>query len=171
MRTTTSPRLPLRPARATIRHDAPLRRDRRAAAAWALAHGRPLDLDALTVLLAVVEESARIEQRPADRWTPNTVLNLLFGAAVEWCRRQSVELPASMGESLYTYLRFLHDRQRFGDGSAPITELCTTTIELAGLTGDGRIRHRSPTFRTNPGTLAGSRAAHPGGSNLRQLRI
>ena len=155
MTTQTAPRTS-QPARSAVQLDAALRQHRCEVVRWALSAGRPLNLDAITVIIAARQSEAVAEGRPFTRWTTNTVLMFLFGTATQWCNDQAVELPTHAGESLFTYLAYLNANHELASGSSPIGQLRRSVCELAGLNTSG---HR-PTDRSHP-TLAETIELHP----------
>jgi hypothetical protein len=132
-----------RPSRSAVRLDTTLRAIRREVARWALAEGQPLNLDALTVILAARHHEALVEGRPFNRWTANSVLTFLFGTADDWCDRHGVARQQHLGESLLTYVNFLHTSGVLSSGSSPIRQLRGTISDLAGLTPAGHRRDRA----------------------------
>ena len=130
-----------RTARTAVPLDPTLRALRCEIARWALNHGRPLNLDAVTVILAARHAEAVVEGRPFNRWTTNTVLTFLFGTADDWCLRQRLPTPPHLGESLLTYIAFLAEAGVLAPGSSTPRQLQNTISDLAGLTASG---HRRP---------------------------
>lgn len=139
--TTETAARPTRPARGSVRLDPTLRALRCEIARWALAEGRPLNLDAITVILAARHREALAEGRSFNRWTTNSVLTFLFGTADVWCDDQGVAHPPHLGESLFTYVEFLHASGVLSADSSRIVALRSTIADLAGLSTDG---HRRP---------------------------
>lgn len=140
MTTQTAPHT-ARPARVAAPLEPTLRALRCEAARWALATGRPLNLDAVTVILGARHAEAMVERRPFNRWTTNSVLTFLFGTADDWCAEHGVAPPTHLGESLLTYVTFLDAVGVLAPGSATIRQLTNTIADLAGLTSSG---HRRP---------------------------
>ncbi len=126
-----------RPARSAIALDPTLRALRHEVARWALQHGRPLNLDAVTIVLAARHHEALVEGRHFNRWTANSVLTFLFGTADEWCDRNRVQRQAHLGETLLTYIDFLAAAGVLAPGSSRITVLRSTIRDLAGLLPTG----------------------------------
>lgn len=140
MTTQTASRI-ARPARSNVHLDAPLRALRCEVSRWALAAGQPLNIDAITVILAARHAEAIIEGRAFSRWTTNSVLTFLYGTADDWCDRNHIEHPQHLGESLLTYINFLVEAGVLATGSSPVRQLRNTIADLAGLTATG---HRRP---------------------------
>lgn len=128
------------PARRAIRLDDTLRRHRCEVARYALRAGRPLNLDAITLILAAKQFESNAERRPFTRWTRRGLVGFLWGTASEWATRHGVALPESTAETLWTYLGFLDEQDQFASGSAPLAELRAELEDHAGLTSAG---HRS----------------------------
>jgi hypothetical protein len=126
-----------RPPRTAVRLQPTLRSLRCEVARWALAHGRPLNLDAVTVILAARHQEALVEGWPFNRWTADSVLTFLFGTADDWCDRSGVARPTHLGESLLTYVDFLDASGVLSPGSSHVTLLRSTITDLAGLTPAG----------------------------------
>ncbi len=138
--TTRTASRPLNAARETARLDPQLRALRCEIARWALAAGQPLNIDAITVVLGARRDEAINDGQPFNRWTTNGVLTFLFGTADEWCDRNGVARSQHLGESLLTYLNFVHEMGALSRGSSPIGRLRTTTADLVGLTPKGHRR-------------------------------
>ncbi|KAA0235464.1 MAG: hypothetical protein JJLCMIEE_01205 [Acidimicrobiales bacterium] len=130
-----------RPAREVVSLPPELRAERLAALRWALANGRPANVDALNVVLAVASFEAGINGHPPRRWTNHRVLTFLWSSAVEWCRQQRVELPDTMGETMWSYFDYLRATGGFAPRSAPLAELRRVLVEVGGVTTKGRRRH------------------------------
>ena len=141
MATTTHPRPAVRIHR-SVTLDPALRQHRLEVARWALAHGRPLNLDSITVVLAARRHEAALEHRPFTRWSTTSLLTFLFGTCVQWCEAQGVARPATCGETLLTYLDHLADTGQLATGSTPIDQLRRTVAHLTGLSEAG--------FRSEP---------------------
>lgn len=129
-----------RSARSTVPLDPALRALRVEVARWALETGRPLNLDAIGVILGARHAEAVIDGRPFNRWTTNTVLTFLFGTADHWCERQHITVPPHLGESLLTYIVFLASIGALAKGSSSFRQLENTISDLAGLTESGHRR-------------------------------
>lgn len=133
------------PARRVIHLDDDLRHHRCQVARHALRVGRPLNLDAITLILAAKQFESRAEGRPFTRWTRRGLVGFLWGTATEWAARHAVEVPDTTAETLWTYLGFLDDQGAFAAGSAPIAELRAELADHGGLTAAGRrSRHSGP---------------------------
>ena len=130
----------LAPARQAIALDPDLRHQRHLVARWALAEGRPLNLDAITVILAVRAFEAEADRAPFTRWTTRGLVGFLWGSATTWCETQGVELPSSLNESLWTYLSYLSAERELASGSATLAQLREVLVESGGLNRSGRAR-------------------------------
>jgi hypothetical protein len=128
------------PARRVVPLPAELRRHRNEAARWALANGRPLQLDAVTVILAVRRFEAEEEGAPFTRWTTRNLVGFLWGSAIGWCETHDVEVPAGLTESLWTYLSFLGAEGALAPGSSSLAQLREVLVDTGGLTRAGRAR-------------------------------
>ncbi len=128
------------PARHAVHLDAVLREHRTQVARWALGQGRPLNLDAITVILAVRQFEAEADRAPFTRWTTRGLVGFLWGSATTWCETIGVELPPSLTESLWTYLSYLQAEHEFASGSAPLSQLREVLVESGGLNRSGRAR-------------------------------
>lgn len=144
MTTTSAP--PSRSRRAPILEPT-LRGLRVEVARWALATGRPLNLDAIGVILATRHGEAASGLKGFNWWTTNEVLTFLFDSVDAWCRANEVTVPLHLGESLLTYIDFLAEHRLFARGSSTHRQLRTTIIDLAGLTADG---HRPAVAQRRP---------------------
>lgn len=161
MTTQTSPRIDQR-ARQAVQLPPRLRQERVEVARWALAQGRPLNLDAITVVLGAKHFEAGLERSPFRRWTTKGVLTFALGSAVEWCLHQGVARPMTFGESLYTYVAWLGAEKHLTSGSSPLPDLLTTIADVTGLTRQGRARVGSAAAVT-PRVLSARRSdATPG---------
>ncbi|MFN8051725.1 MAG: hypothetical protein U0Q22_09830 [Acidimicrobiales bacterium] len=132
-----------RSPRTAVALDPTLRAIRREVARWALAAGQPLNVDALTVILAARHAEALVEGRPFNRWTANSVLTFLFGTADDWCDRHGVARQPHLGESLLTYVNFLDASGVLSSGSSSLRQLRSTISDLSGLTPSGHRRDAS----------------------------
>ena len=141
MTTQTAPRSARSP-RSAITLDPTLRAIRREVARWALSSGQPLNLDAITVILAARHDEALVEGRAFNRWTANSVLTFLFGTADDWCDRHGVQRQSHLGESLLTFVNFLGASGVLSSGSSSLRQLRSTISDLSGLTPSG---HRPAT--------------------------
>ena len=144
MTTQTAPR-PELPARRGVLLPADLRQQRCDVARWALEHGRPLNLDAITVVLGAKRFESTLDGRPFTRWTSAGVLTFLLGSATEWMSQQCIERPDSFGETLYSYLSYLGDRELLSSGSSEHHLLLAAVADTTGLSRAGRDpRGRNP---------------------------
>lgn len=132
---------PLRRAHAVPTHLG-LRRHRRDVARWALAHGHPVDRDALAVVVAV--RSSMGDGTVSLRWTSDDVRSLLWSAAGGWCLAHGVRLPAELTATLATYLRYLSAHRLFSADSEPMTVLRRTLAEHDGDSSRQASRARHP---------------------------
>ena len=129
----------LPPARKVITLTDQLRRHRCEVARWALASGRILNLDALTIVLTT-------RSGDHERWRTDDVSVFLWSSAAATCAELGVELPASTAETLWSYLTFLAE---VGDLSGdPLVDLRLELAECAGLNRSGRLRHPAGSRRT-----------------------
>jgi hypothetical protein len=135
-----------RPARRAVVLGPRLRQHRCDAARFALATGSPLNLDALTVVLAIREATAR--RAPVTRWTERDVTALVWGGVLEWCATYGVAEPPNVAETLWTYLTFLYEEGELASGSSRLADLRTALVENAGVTRTGRARHPAGRRRT-----------------------
>lgn len=127
--------------RSLVRLDGKLREHRCAVARYALASGRPLNLDAITAILAAKEIESESDRHPFTRWTTDGLVSFLWGTVAEWCTARGIALPASTAESLWTYLTFLDEAGELASGSARIDRLQEALRENTGITAAGRARH------------------------------
>lgn len=74
---------------------------------WALAHGRPVDADALTVVLAAVEADWTATGIWPTYWTTDRVQEFLWTTAWAWCLDHEIEVPPMLGDALDAWLCFL----------------------------------------------------------------
>ena len=114
MATSTSPSTAARRPHSLPTHPS-LRRHRRTVVAWSLAHGHPVDRDALAVLVG-------LRSRPADgaldrRWTTDDVITVLRSDASIWCAVHGTEHPRELAATLATYLRYLAAHRMLEPGS------------------------------------------------------
>jgi hypothetical protein len=128
------------PARRAVHLSPVLTRHRRAVARWALAQGRPLNLDAVTVILAVREFEADADRAPFTRWTTQGLVGFLWGSAISWCESREIEVPVGLNESLWTYLSYLAAERELASGSASLAALREVLVETGGLSRSGRAR-------------------------------
>lgn len=112
------------------------------AARWALTSGRPLNLDAVTVIIAARSFESAMEGRPFNRWTAQSTLGFLWGTAAEWCGSQGVEVPHTLAETLWTWFDFLAAHRQFANGSSTRTALRAVLVETGGLNRSGRSNRR-----------------------------
>jgi hypothetical protein len=97
---TPQPRRALKDAVAALRVE---HRDRiHAAARWSLADGRPVPMEHVALILAAMVHLGERLDGGAQRDE-----GLLLSVMTAWCREQRVDMPATMRDSLATYLDFL----------------------------------------------------------------
>lgn len=137
----------LAPARHGALLSRPLRQERCDAARWALGAGRPLNLDAVTVILAVRSFESSRDRKPFHRWTSHDITSFVWGSAVGWCNANGIQVPADLAESMWSYLAFVSETGRLVSGSSRPEELLGALSEAAGLTRAGR---RSRSRRAHP---------------------
>jgi len=136
--------VPLLRARDGLRLTPQQRAVRTAAARWALSTGRPLNLDATTVILAAKEFEASVDGRPFNRWSASGSVTFLWATVPEFCSARSVQVPAGLAESLWTWFDFLAHHRQFSSGSSTLGALREVLVDTAGLTRAGRVSLRSP---------------------------
>src|SRR3954449_13059903 len=130
-----------------------------AARRWAIAHGRTLSTPALAAILGA--KTSRSE--PIDRWTADTVCELLWTDIITWCQSRDAGCPERVAETLWTYLSFLADEDALASGSDVLPQLRAPLMAVGGLNRDGRARtstsgRRHPAERVRP-ARAGARLA------------
>lgn len=122
MQTSTQPRARriahLTPGASTLR----LRATR-----WALANGRRMDFDALTVILAAKAEVPV----PVNRWTEDDVWRLWWIDLSGWCALRGVRTPDGLATTMLTLLAHLDATDTFAPGSDSLDEL-EAAMESAG---------------------------------------
>ena len=84
-----------------------LRRSVTETRAWALHHGRPVDADALTVVLLAVEAEWLSTGVWPTYWTTDRIQEFLWTTAWAWCLDHDIDLPAHLGDALDAWLCFL----------------------------------------------------------------
>lgn len=142
--TTIDAGVPQLRARHGLRLTAEQRAVRTAAARWALSSGRPLNLDAATVILAAKEFEASVDGRPFNRWSASGAVTFLWATVPEFCAARNVSVPAGLAESLWTWFDFLAHHRQFASGSSTLAALREVLVDTAGLTRVGRASRRSP---------------------------
>ena len=81
-------------------------RDRiHAAARWSLADGRPVPMEHIALIIAAMVHLGERLDGGVQRDEA-----LLLSVMATWCREQRVDMPATMPDSLTTYLDFLRHR-------------------------------------------------------------
>jgi hypothetical protein len=122
MKTSTEPRARrvarLTPGASTLRLQA---------TQWALANGRRLDYDALTVILSAKAEVPV----PVCRWTEDDVWRLWWIDLSGWCTRRGVRTPDGLATTLLTLLAHLDATLGFSHGSDTLDDL-EAAMESAG---------------------------------------
>lgn len=118
---------------------ASLRRHRRTVLAWSLAHGHPVERDALAVIVG-------LRSRPADgaldrRWTTDDVETVLRSDASIWCAVHGTTRPSGLGTTLATYLRYLAAHRMLEPGSDRPSDLRRAVTDRAARRGPGRSSH------------------------------
>lgn len=119
---------------------ADLRQLRRDALEWALAHGRRVNADALTLVIA-----ARLAAGGPDgalRWTAEDVESMVWIDALSWCDQHGAAPPPCLADSLATWIEFLLARE-LAAGGATQAQL---RAAIRPLSGQGS-RARHPTAR------------------------
>ena len=139
----TDPAAGRRSARSAVPLPAELRQQRCEVARYALAEGLPLNLDAITVVLAAKQFESSTDGRPVTRWTSTHLMGFLWGTVVDWCRTSDVAVPAATAESLWTYLTFLFERGELASGSSRLADLREVMVEHTNLSRAGRAAHPS----------------------------
>lgn len=145
-------------ARRTVVLPAPLREHRCHVARASLAAGRPLNLDAITVILGAKHLESTNANLPFTRWTARQLVAFVWGTVGEWCAAQGVVPPRNLGESLWTYLTYLSDTGELASGSSSLARLREALVEQAGVTRSGRTL---PPSDANHGAVV--RPLHPAG--------
>ena len=143
----SDPGLGRRPARTSVPLPEDLRQHRCDVARYALAEGLPLNLDAITVVLAAKQFESSTDRRPFTRWTSTHLMGFLWGTVVDWCRLTDVAVPPSTAESLWTYLTFLFEQGELASGSSRLSDLREVLVEHTNLSRAGRAAHPSSRSR------------------------
>lgn len=141
--TTIDVGIPPLPARHGLHLSAEQRAVRAAAARWSLGKGRPLNLDALTVILAAKEFESAVDGRPYHRWSASGAVTFLWATVPEFCAARNVQVPVGLAESLWTWFDFLAHHRQFASGSSTLGALREVLVDSAGLTRAGRVARRS----------------------------
>ena len=123
-----------------------IRRHRRDVARWALAHGHPVDRDALAAIVGA--RSLMGEGVVALQWTSMDVASLLWSGVAGWSTVHGVQRPTQVAPTLGTYLRYLSAHRLFDHGSDAMTVLRRALAE-------------HDTSGERSGDRAGARARHP----------
>lgn len=119
-------------------------------AAWALAHGRSVDLDALGVL--ILAKAGRLE--PFREFREETVSSLVLCDAWNVCEHLGVPAPAGLAPTLWVMLDYFADLRLFARGSDRLSVLRLPLQEYGGLDARGRPRLSSSQKR-HPANRAG----------------
>ncbi len=135
----TSTAVPTRRAHAVPMH-APLRRHRSDVARWALAHGHPIERDALAAIVAVRADP--VTGRLDHRWDVDEVEQVMWAAVPMWCAAHHIDLPADLATTLGTYLRYLSAHRSLAPGSDAILVLRRSVADHRP--GPARSRSRHP---------------------------
>jgi hypothetical protein len=122
------------------RHSLEVRRWLARVGEWALAHGRPLNVDAFTVIVLAKAEQAG---QPLELWTQEGVFEFVWAHAQNWCALHGLETPGAVAETLWTLLAYLDAADGFAAGSDPWVQLKSPLLAYGGLRRDGRSRHPS----------------------------
>lgn len=116
------------PARRIARLPAPARHLRHQVTTWALAHGLPVDYDALTVILGAKSELPT----PLRRWTEDDVWRLWWLDLSLWCGRYGLDPPAGLAQTLRTLFAHLDAETGFTSTSDSVAQL-NEALEAAGV--------------------------------------
>lgn len=120
-----------------------LRRHRRDVARWGLAHGHPVDRDALAAIVGA--RAVMSDGTVSLRWTETDVRLLLWSGAGSWCLSHGVRLPADLGPTLATYLRYLSAHRLFTADSDSVSVLRRALARHdEGVRDDSGARARHP---------------------------
>lgn len=112
-----------RQARAHTDFPPELRAHRTAVCRWALANGRSLSVEALSLVLVAKYVVMAECQRTFTEWTEWHVDHLFDEALPKVCAQRRVAPPAALGEAVWVYLEALHATGGFGAGSSPASRL------------------------------------------------
>lgn len=110
---------------------------------WGLAHGRPVDRDALATVVLVKAE----RPGPFGRWTTDDVDDLVDDLP-GWCEQRGRPVPPSSHDALGRLLEFLDRHGALATESHPVASLLATLRVAAGDHRLGRAHHpaaRRPT--------------------------
>ncbi len=102
--------------------------------------GPSLNIDAITVILAVREFEADTDGAPFTRWTTQGLIGFLWGSAISWCESREIDVPPGLNESLWSYLSYLGAERELASGSASLAALREVLVETGGLSRSGRAR-------------------------------
>ena len=94
---------------------------------WALANGRRMDFDALTVILAAKSEVPV----PVNRWTEDDVWRLWWIDLSGWCSLRGVPTPDGLATTMITLFAHLDETDGFASGSDSARDL-ELAMESAG---------------------------------------
>lgn len=95
---------------------------------WALANGHRVDYDALSVILAVMDDHSGSSVR---RWTEDDIWRLWWIDIGAWCGARGVATPDGLATTLLTLLAHLDATRGFAPGSTSRAEL-EQAMEAAG---------------------------------------
>ncbi|MEZ5382846.1 MAG: hypothetical protein R2754_13765 [Microthrixaceae bacterium] len=108
---------------------------------WALAHGRPLNRDAITIVLGTSRADAKAALRPERRFRTKDLAVFLHQMVPQYCERSGLVAPPHVAESMWTYLAFLADpatSASLAPRSSSAAALLAALSDVACLDGDGR---------------------------------
>ena len=128
MNTSTAPRprqlAHLDPTTASLRH---------AVTRWGLAHGRRVDFDALTVILAAkAEDGAAL----VNRWVEDDIWRLWWIDLSGWCSRRGLRTPDGLATTMLTLIACLAETGQLDPGSDTFEDL-ERAMEGAGALWSG----------------------------------
>lgn len=126
----------------------PARQRRVEALLFALRHGRPVNADALSLILVAKQRTGA----PLDRWRGDEVSRLVWIDLVELAEELDVALPADTAVTLWTALDAWADLAVLAPGSDSIAQLREPLCAMAGLDAHGRPRgaRRHPSAQPAP---------------------
>lgn len=134
----------LRRARDQVQLSPSSRALRRAVQAWALANGTPVNVDALSMVLAAKVANHVV---PVALFTEDMVWQLLWIDVFTWCANRNLDVPDDIAVTLWAVLSYLDEVDGFHADSDPVAELRSPLMSSAGLGPNGDVRH--PTGRRN----------------------
>lgn len=126
------------------RDDAELRSLHVGVRAWALAAGRPVDGDALAVVLGTaLAEQRRAGVDPAE-WTEVRVLEFMWTTCLRWCVEQGVQPPAPIASALAAWWDHLAETGRLHPRSDDRARLHLALASCTGRPAGSRARRTHP---------------------------